>query len=219
MIKGVIFDFDGTIADTLPYTFLRIVEISKKYNVKDSQKEIIKKIRQLSPNQLMKEFKISWFKIPIILWEIKRAQRDLYYHIDRIRSFSGIKNLLKELNKKKIDLYIYSSNIKKNIEKFLKKEKIDSYFKKVYTGSNLLGKDKDLIRILKKEKLTKDEIIYIGDEIRDVLACKKAGIKIIGVSWGLAGEGNLKEIKPDFIVKKPNDILRIVEKLNKKPRN
>jgi phosphoglycolate phosphatase len=209
-IKAVIFDFDGTIADTLPFTFEKISKLSKKYRIKKEKDELIEKISQLSPKQLMKEFKISWFKVPFILWEIKQSQKALFKEIDKIKIFPGIKKLLKELKKKGIKIYIYSSNLKKNIVKFLEKEKIDQYFENIYVGRNLLGKDKDLLNILKKEGLKNDEVYYVADEIRDALACFKAKIKMIGVSWGLAKPEILKKAGADFIIKKPSEILKII---------
>jgi phosphoglycolate phosphatase len=209
-IKAVIFDFDGTIADTLPFTFEKISKLSKKYRIKKEKDELIEKISQFSPKQLMKEFKISWFKVPFILWEIKQSQKALFKEIDKIKIFPGIKTLLKELKKKGIKIYIYSSNLKKNILRFLEKEKINQYFENVYVGRNLLGKDKDLINILKKEGLKTDEVYYVADEIRDALACFKAKIKMIGVLWGVAGERGLTKIKVDYLVKKPEEILKLV---------
>jgi phosphoglycolate phosphatase len=211
MIKALIFDFDGTIANTLPYTFSKIIELAKKLKVKDfKEKEIIEKIRSLSPQELFSQFSVSWLKMPLIIWEVKKAQKDLYSKINKIKIFLGIKKLLKELKKKEIKLYIYSSNLKKNIVKFLEKEKISQYFENIYVGGNLLGKDKDLINILKKEGLKTDEVYYVADEVRDVLACQKAKIKMIGVSWGLAGERGLKKTKVDYLVKKPEEILELI---------
>ncbi len=212
-IKAIIFDFDGTIANTLPYTFAKIIEIAKKYKIKEENK-IIEKLSSMTPKELLRSFNISWLKYPFIIWEIKKTQKLLYYHLDKIEVFSGIKKTVQLLNKKNIKVFIYSSNLKKNIDYFLEKNDLKKYFERVYVGSNLLGKNKDLENILKKEGLKKNEVLYVADEIRDVLACKKAGIKIIGVSWGLAGEKNLKKHNADFIIKKPLEIIKVVECFN-----
>jgi len=209
-IKSLIFDFDGTIANTLSFTFKKIIEISKKYNIKKENNELIEKATQLTPQDLMKEFNISWFKVPFIFLDIVQAEKNLFFEIDKIKAFEGIKKLLEELKKRKVRLYIYSSNLKKNIEKFLKKEKIDNYFEKIYVSRNILAKDKGLFDILKKEGLRTDEVYYVADEVRDVLACQKAKIKMIGVAWGLAGERGLKKTRVDFFVKKPIQILNLI---------
>lgn len=207
-IKAVIFDFDGTIADTLPYTFKKIIEINRRLKISNQKEEtIIKKIKEMDCRELLKEFKISWMKVPLIVWEIKKAQKELYKQIEQIKPFKGIKKLLIKLNKKKISCYIYSSNIKKNIDRFLELNDLKKYYKKIYTGSNLLGKDEDLLKILKMESLNKDEVFYVADEVRDVLACQKAKIKMIGVSWGLNSAILLQKAGAFFIVKKPEEIL------------
>lgn len=205
-VKAIIFDFDGTIANTLPYTFKKIIDLSKKLKIQKDQKEIIKIIQESNPKELREKFRISWFRIPLIIWEIRQAQKLLYQEIDRIKPFPGIKTLIKKLYQEDFQLFIYSSNLKNNISYFLKNHLLASYFKKIYVGQNLLGKDKDLLKILKENQIKKDQVVYIGDEIRDVLACQKAGIKIIGVAWGFAGEKVLKKTKADFVVKKPEEI-------------
>ncbi|MCR4312791.1 MAG: HAD hydrolase-like protein, partial [Candidatus Roizmanbacteria bacterium] len=61
-IKYVIFDFDGTIADTLPFSFKKFLEIAKLIKIDDlSDKEIIKEIRSKSYQELLKgSFKRAW---------------------------------------------------------------------------------------------------------------------------------------------------------------
>ncbi|MCR4313329.1 MAG: HAD hydrolase-like protein, partial [Candidatus Roizmanbacteria bacterium] len=59
-------------------------------------------------------------------------------------------------------------------------------------------------------ELDRSEVIYVGDEIRDVEACKKTGIKIIGVSWGLHTIEALEKAGVDYITKKPLEIFKIL---------
>jgi len=55
----------------------------------------------------------------------------------------------------------------------------------------------------------------VTDEIRDVLACQKVNIRVIGVNWGLAGAEALSQAQATFIIKKPTEILEIIDKYDK----
>jgi len=208
-IKFVIFDFDGTIADTMPFSFSRSLELLRKEKIDFPEKEIIKKIKSNNYFELMKEFKLSWLKIPFMLQIVKQGQRDLYSQIDKIKIFPGMKNLLKDLRNNNYQIGILSSNMQRNVNKFIKIKRLN-FFNIIYCESNILGKDQTFRKMMRKYNLKPEEIIYIGDEIRDVEACKKVGIKIIGVSWGLHTIEALQKNGVDYIVKKPSEILKII---------
>jgi len=208
-IKFVIFDFDGTIADTMPFSFSRSLELLRKEKIDLPEKEIIKKIKSNNYFELMKEFKLSWLKIPFMLQIVKQGQRDLYSQIDKIKIFPGMKNLLKDLRNNNYQIGILSSNMQRNVNKFIKIKRLN-FFDIIYCESNILGKDQTFRKMMRKYNLKPEEIIYIGDEIHDVEACKKVGIKIIGVSWGLHTIEALQKNGVDYIVKKPSEILKII---------
>jgi len=211
-IKFIIFDFDGTIADTLPYSFQRFLEIAKALQLNDlSERQIIKEIRSKSYQELLKgSFKKAWLKLPYVVNMIKNMQIELEKEMENIKFFTGVKKFLFDLKKKGYNLAIISSNRIENINKFIKFNKID-IFDFVHGKTDLFGKEGYLKKFLKDFKLDKSEVIYIGDEIRDVEACKKAGIKMIGVSWGLHTVEALKKAGVDYLVKKPEEILSIVK--------
>ena len=210
-IKFIIFDFDGTIADTLPYSFQRFLEIAKALQLNDlSERQIIKEIRSKSYQELLKgSFKRAWLKLPYVVNMIKNMQIELEKEMENIKFFTGVKKFLFDLKKKGYKLAIISSNRIENINKFIKFNKID-IFDFVHGKTDLFGKEGYLKKFLKDFKLDGSEVIYIGDEIRDVEACKKAGIKMIGVSWGLHTVEALKKNGVDYIVKKPEEIFKIL---------
>lgn len=210
-IKYVIFDFDGTIADTLPFSFRKFLEIARLLKIDDlSEKEIISEIRSKSYQELLRgSFKRAWLKLPYVVNIIKNMQIELEKEMNNIKFFPGVKRLLFDLKKEDYKLAIISSNRIENINKFIEHNNLD-VFDFVHGKADLFGKSGYLGKFIKDFKLEKSEAIYIGDEIRDAEACKKVGIKIIGVSWGLHTVKALKKAKVDYMVKKPKEILKII---------
>jgi phosphoglycolate phosphatase len=210
-IKFVIFDFDGTIANTLPFSFQKFLEIAKLFQIDDlNDREIINEIRSKSYQELLKgRFKKSLLKLPVVIGLIKNMQIELEKTIETIKIFSGIKKTLRDLVKNGYKLAIISSNRKESINKFIRLNKIE-VFDFVHGKTDLFRKADYLNKFLKDYKLKKTDVIYVGDEIRDIKACQKAGIKMIGVAWGLHTVKALQRNKVDYIVYKPSEILKIV---------
>lgn len=206
-IKTLIFDFDGTIADTLPH----IIDIAndsyvKEYGIKKITKKDLERLKRKTPWQIMKEFKIPLYKVPFI---VLKVQSLLHKEMNKVKIFPGMKSILIALKKKNMPIGILSSNSKKNVMAFLKKNNLN-IFDFVHSESNLFGKDKALRNIIRRYKIKKEDVIYIGDEVRDIKACKKAKIPIISVSWGFNTYNLLKKYKPDYIIRKPRELLGII---------
>lgn len=214
-ITSVIFDFDGVIADTLPFSFKKIHEIAKALKVdRPAEKKIIKEIRSKDWKDMLRTgMDLSWFKIPFVLMMVHRMQNELGKEIDKVKFFPGMKKLIIDLKKNNFILGIVSSNQKTNIEKFLSYNKIEFFnFIEAKTNSLLGGKTELINNFFNDSKVKKENTIYVGDEIRDINASRKSGIKIIAVTWGLHTEATLRKNKADYIVTKASDILKIVTK-------
>lgn len=212
-IKYIIFDFDGTIADTLPFSFQKFLDIAHMLHLDDlSERQIIKEIRSKSYQELLKgSFNRAWLKLPYVLKMIKDMQIELEKEMKNIKFFSGVKKFLYDLKDKGYKLAIISSNRVENINKFIEFNKLN-IFDFVHGKTDLFGKAVYLGKFLKDNNLKKNEVIYVGDEIRDVEACKKVGIKIIGVSWGMNTIEALEKAGVDYIVKKPSEVFKIISK-------
>lgn len=99
--------------------------------------------------------------------------------------------------------------MQRNVKKFLRINNLD-IFDMIYCESNILGKHSTFAKMMRKYNLAPEEIIYVGDEIRDVVAAHRMGIKMIGVPWGLHSATLLKKNGIDYMVKKPKEILQII---------
>jgi len=206
MIKHVIFDFDGTLVDSLEIFVSSWNSLTKKYNLKEIQPSDVEILKKLSLKQRIKQLDFSMYKVPIIAPKLY----NLYHKsLHELRLFDGVKDMLHQLDHKGYQTSIISSNSRENILSFLKRNNITS-IDNVLCSSSILGKDKLLNRYLREHNLNPSEVIYVGDEQRDILACQKTGVKIIWVGWGYDSIEVVKKEKPDYQVSTPSEILDLI---------
>lgn len=205
--KLVIFDFDGTIADSFDICFDGVNEIFKERGWRKVPKIEKEKARELSAKDVLKYFKVSNYQIAFIARKLFRIiERDFH----KVKIFPGLKKVLKNLRKQDFKVIILTSNIERNVEPFLKKEELKDLFDGYYYKSGIFSKDRVINKLVKKYKVKKRETVLIGDEIRDIRASKKSRIKMIAVSWGFNSEKVLAKNNPNYIVNKPQEILEIL---------
>lgn len=208
MKKNVIFDFDGTIANTLPVIFTVINALASEVRIKQLTWDEFSEIRSLSHLQLIKKY---YRVIPYLPSLIAKAHKEMNNLMEAVTPFDGIISLLISLQKKGLKLGILSSNAKDNIDLFIQKYNLDM-FDFIHTEGNLFGKDKALVHLMKQYFLRREETIYIGDETRDIDACSKIGLDIISVSWGFNTKESLQKHKPIFLVDIVSDLLPVILK-------
>jgi len=198
MKKYIVFDFDGTIADTYQ-DVLNLVNDFKE----DKYKKIdFKDIRDYGFRYLIQKAGIPLWEIPEFIYQVKSKLKKK----NNIRLFPDILDVFKKLSEN-YNLGIVSSNSEENVKIALKKYKIENLFKFIYSDSSIFGKHLILKKMCKKYKINPDDVIYVGDEDRDIIAAKKARIKVIAVTWGFNSEKLLKKEKPDYLIHTPKEIL------------
>jgi len=197
MIKNIIFDFDGTLADSLNL-FIKIYnEIHKScacpsFDIRDKDR-----LRDLSVAEILKEYQISAFKVPILAF---KAKRKLGNKLNELELFPGIKEALQDLKNRGYSLHVLSSNSKSNLIAFLKQEEILTLFSSVYGGASLFSKARKIKKLFKREGINSQNSLYIGDEIREIEACRNISLPIISVTWGFNSKQSLEKLNPNMIV-------------------
>lgn len=205
MSKTLIFDFDGTIVDSVTTNLQIIKELAVKNGYQDLSDKYLANYKDLDMKKIIKEIKLPFVRLPFFINQFKKEQK---ISIPTLKPFAGIKDVLVKLNDKGYILGILTSNGKDNVLSFLKKNNLQ-LFSYIYADIGLFGKKNALIKMIRHEKLDKDNFYYVGDEIRDVEASRKASIKIIAVTWGMQSKEMLEKYKPDYIINKPAELLSI----------
>lgn len=197
-----IFDFDGTIADTLPYIYKVSNLLADEYDFGRITKGRFQELKEKSPVEIIRELNIPILKIPFILG---KGRTLLKKYMKDVKCFPGMVEVLHNLKNSGKTVGMLTSNSMENINLFLDKNKIID-FDFVFTENNLFGKQLSLSRILKDKNIPKDKAIYIGDEVRDIEACRVMELDIISVTWGFSSKEILKKNEPTFLVDSPKEI-------------
>lgn len=201
----MIFDFDGTIADSFGLAVSIYEQLLRAGE--PMPKAEIQRLRGMSMLHLALELRIRPWRVPFLL---ARGRGIMRRQIDDVQVFAGMPELISQLHQDGHKLYIMSSNSVQNIRPLLARYDMRKNFIKLYGSAGLFGKANLLKRLLQRQRLDAAETYYVGDEIRDIEASRRAGIKIISVTWGYNSEKILRDHKPDFIARKPADILSLL---------
>jgi phosphoglycolate phosphatase len=200
----LIFDFDGTLADSYPWFSHNLNQVAEKYRFRKVKADEQILLRQLHARQIIDYLGISRWKLPMVIAHMRRLMsRD----IDSVKLFDGVAELLPTLNKAGIELAIVSSNKLANVEKVL-----GSYTRLIRykeCGTRLFGKPRKIRTILRKANTVPVRSLYLGDEIRDTDAARETGLDICSVTWGYNLRNALIDQNPTYIADSVNDILML----------
>ncbi|MFJ7918838.1 HAD-IA family hydrolase [Lysinibacillus fusiformis] len=205
-MKHIIFDFDGTLADSTAVFASAWNTLAQKYKFKGIELKEIDTLKKLSISERSKLFDFPMYKLPMILPQFYKLYRQ---SLNDVHLFEGMKEVLLEIDKRGYKILIISSNSKDNIVEFLKMNGIHCVAD-VLCSNRIFGKDKVMKKFLKESNVSATEVIYIGDEQRDIVACKKAGIPIIWVEWGYDAIEVIQNEEPEYKVATPEEILEII---------
>ncbi len=199
--QAIIFDFDGTLADSLLVTLGTLYELvhHQPMPVQD-----VSRYRGMSTIQVLHELKIPLWRALFLKQKIYNAMRD---RMDRIALVPGVDEMVRELVKH-YTLYIVSSNDVPNVKVFLGRFQIGTYFAKVYGDANPIGKAKTLRQVLAENHLDPASTWYVGDQAWDVKAAHKVGMKAAAVGWGFSNLHVLKAPNPDLLAFSPDELTK-----------
>ena len=206
MIKYIIFDFDGTIANS-QYAFVSAWNhLAEKHGFKKLEHDGLEDLKKLTIKERSRLLNFPMYKLPIVMPDLYAAYRD---SILDVTLFGGMKELLNDLENKGYHIAIISSNSEENIKEFLNRNGVK--VTDILCSSRIFGKDKVIKKFLKSHNVQPSEVIYVGDELRDIIACKKCNVKVIWVSWGFDSIEVVQSENPDYMIQTPDEILQIVK--------
>lgn len=187
------FDFDGTLADSFPFFIGVFNQLAEQHGFKRIDPDLVPSLRGYSPRQLMKYVGLPGWKLPLVAKDFIGLMRE---NVDAIKPFEGVHDVLSHLTSRGISLAVISSNSYDNVCNVLGQEtaRLISHFE---CGMSIFGKSSRIGKTLDKFAIPGHEAIYIGDQVTDLTASRKAGVAFGAVTWGYGTIESLRKHSPE----------------------
>ena len=213
-IKLVIFDFDGTLADTKENIILTFQMTMKELGVEIKSRQECAATIGLT---LEDAFKVLY---PGMAAEKYALLRDTYRRIFKENRkilvpglFPEVMETLEELRRRGYLMSIASSRLSPSLHSFLEDMKITHLFEYAVGGDNVehpKPAPDAVLQILRHYNLSAEEAFVVGDMPFDINMATNAGVKSCGVTWGNADAAQLKESGANYIIDKMSQLLEIL---------
>lgn len=202
-LKAVVFDLDGTIADTIPLTV---------YSLKEVTRELTNK--ELSDEEILAEFGPIDTEIIKKLVDNHLSESSVEMYINHFRDnfdkfvkpIEGIKELLSILKEKGVRIGLFTGRSLRGTHVVLEKLGVKQYFDEILAGDDTQNPKPDpegIIKVLQKLDASCRESAYVGDFDVDIQASKAAGTFSILALWSSTGNKENIKLNPDKYFNSP----------------
>jgi phosphoglycolate phosphatase-like HAD superfamily hydrolase len=209
MVKNVIFDFDGTIANSFEVMLGVFNDLAGKYNYDPITHEQLESVKTIGSRKFLGSLNLNHLQHIRLMSDV---MNELSKHIGEMHLFSGMRDSLVSIKNAGYFLGILTSNKVENVDTFLTHNDL-AIFNFVQQEVALFGKDVGLKRVMSKYGMDLSQTIYIGDEVRDIEGAHGANIRSIAVTWGYNSKELLGKAGADTILDTPDDLLNCIKEL------
>jgi phosphoglycolate phosphatase len=205
----VIFDFDGTIADSFVESLAAYNRVAPRLRLRSVRDGEVPALRRMGAGQLMHVLGIPMWKLPRLMIAVRA---DLHEHFHSVKPIAGIAEALRALSAAGCYLAMVTSNSEANVRQFLARHRIAD-FQTIAAGSSIFGKATRLRRLIKSARAEQATTFYVGDTVPDIRAAREAGTSAVAVAWGFSDRTPLAAEAPDALVESTQHLAAAIQRL------
>lgn len=200
----LLFDFDGTLADTFPFFVSVFNQLAVKHRFRTLTAERIESLRHLGAREVMRHVGMSPWRMPFVATDFRRLMKQ---HTAPLTLFPGTLQALSALRNAGCEMAIVSSNTPENVRRVLGPEGCQ-LITHVNGGASIFGKRRRIRSVMKNLGHTPHDTLYIGDQVTDLVSARDAGVHFGAVAWGYAPLAAYAAHSPDRVFQDLPDMVR-----------
>lgn len=198
----VIFDLDGTLADSFPWFLTAVNGVAREYGFRPIVDDEIEPLRHAGAREILRRLDVRLWKLPAIARRMRVLKRE---RLDAVSMFPGVPAMLRTCVDAGLMLTLVSSDNEDNACRQLGES--TALFSHFACGASIFGKAAKFKTVMRRARVTAAQTIAIGDEVRDIEAARAAGIACSAATWGYSATEALLAMKPDLVFESMNDIV------------
>lgn len=203
--RHLLWDFDGTLADTLPSLLEIYNDMANRHGFERIDDP--SRVRALTPKAFIQQQRIPLLRVPALIREVLGRHREV---IGDVPLVDRVGPVLQSLHERGVTMGIVSSNREENIRLCLAANGVEGLFDFVVGFSRLFGKERAIRKVMKRQGIAPTGTLYVGDEVRDILAAREVGIDVAAVTWGFNTADSLSANQPNFVLERPDELVDLV---------
>ncbi|KAB0682955.1 HAD hydrolase-like protein [Aureimonas leprariae] len=201
-----IFDFDGTLADSLPWFVGVLDEVAERHGFRKVDEALALRLRTLDTTGVLKELGIPLWKVPAIARDLRARKMAA---MPPVPIFAGTREMLEALRRRGIVIGIVSSDSEGSVRRTLGSE-LAHLVSHYNCSASIFGKASKLRQVASAARIPPSAAVYVGDETRDAEAAAKAAMRFGAVTWGYSTRDVLFAYRPAYLFDRIEDIPAIL---------
>lgn len=213
MLKLIVFDWDGTLADSVIKIWECKKFLARKYNLPEPSEETVRGV-------LGTKFEDAMTKcFPDAAQEILHQLGEEFHVLMQQENyqaglFPDAREVMDKFKKQNIRLAVATSKDRKEIDKAILHNSLSDMFDLICCGKEHQEKPHPamLEYIMRKYDVEPDECVMIGDTTTDISFARNADVKAIAVTFGAHSSTKLQSMNPSALIDEWMQLSRVIEK-------